>query len=981
MVDNKNTNVANNCNTETKYYNFGLNFDYCDMSLDDVLATQYQNISSGNGGNSNKAVNEVTISKNANNHIILTTSAPTNVDVHVSLSVNGTTYNFTIPENSEILDTNIILTESYATISNIGFTSDDEIYQYKAKNEIDDGIYKLTYKLDDANIYKTYNIQCGSNIITPNNPTKIGYTFVKWSGTFTTMPNEDVIRVAEWNVNKYTLLISDSTSSTTINNVNYGSTLETVIPTEFKDRTGYKRTSSYTGVTMPASNLSITLTYTPLNYNVSFYHENNTTLLQSKNYSYGSMPIYNGTTPTKRDENNIGYEYTFLGWQPNIESVSGQTRYVAKFSEKKDRRYTVYFNVNGVIRETYTNVKYSQISSDLFNMSTTDVLSLLDISNEEVVKFSATTSDLSYQTTNSAYTFNKWSSVVWDTTKMTATYTALFDSETRKYTVSFYSDNVLLKQIQVPYNSVAKYEGATPTKAQDERNVYTFSGWYPLIGKITEDTRFNAVYNTKLRQYLVKFLNYDGTLLKENYLEYGITPSYNLTPNKPSTESKTYTFTGWDYELESVIADVTYTAQYRENDREYEIIFKNGNNNPILIVNKKYGTLPMYSGETPTKTNTAQYTYTFANSWTPEITNVNENKVYTANFTATINKYYVTFVQDDDTVILSTQYEYGETPTCSDPTKDSTVRYFYTFIGWDKEITPVVGTTTYKAIYQANEIQYLVQFINKDVNGSILNTLYSEYAPYGKIVKYPYATPTIDNPGYTYQLYGWDPTIVSITGNTNYYTNYWRTPKTFTYKFTANGVTVTKDITYNDIEGNYPDDSLFNTPDEYTIEWVPNYTNSNMPAQNTSLNGNIVPKDIKIYVAPVISTGIDSFTSIANTTMIECSTSTATDFNISIPVTNDLLDDDATDAELTTWKDNHTYYLSIFIPSDKSSLATLFNAANSVVSITQIGTTTYSGKTFNIYKTELGTPYSGQQIDTTTGEQSAKVVPFKITFA
>jgi len=53
--------------------------------------------------------------------------------------------------------------------------------------------------------------------------------------------------------------------------------------------------------------------------------------------------------------------------------------------------------------------------------------------------------------------------------------------------------------------------------------------------------------------------------------------------------------------------------------------------------------LPTYTGSTPTRPKTAQYTYIFSNSWLPAVTAVTTGATYTALFNLTVNEYTITW--------------------------------------------------------------------------------------------------------------------------------------------------------------------------------------------------------------------------------------------------------------------------------------------------------------------------------------------------
>ena len=117
-----------------------------------------------------------------------------------------------------------------------------------------------------------------------------------------------------------------------------------------------------------------------------------------------------------------------------------------------------------------------------------------------------------------------------------------------------------------------------------------------------------------------------------------------------------------------------------------------------------YGEMPVYTSATPTRESDAQYTYTFT-GWSPELSMVTGTASYYAQYEATLNQYEVTFLNWDGSVLQSTMVNYGELPAyeAATPTKPEDEHYFYTFFGWEPEITIVISEAKYTAIYEAVE--------------------------------------------------------------------------------------------------------------------------------------------------------------------------------------------------------------------------------------------------------------------------------------
>lgn len=137
------------------------------------------------------------------------------------------------------------------------------------------------------------------------------------------------------------------------------------------------------------------------------------------------------------------------------------------------------------------------------------------------------------------------------------------------------------------------------------------------------------------------------------------------------------------------------------------VTFRNYDNTVLQKDTLTYGSLPVYRGDTPAKEATAQYTYIFK-GWTPAIIPATEDAVYTATYDSIVNKYVITFCNENNTVLQTDTLEYGATPSYrgDTPVKEATTMYTYIFSGWLPELSPVTSNATYTAVFDAVERIY-----------------------------------------------------------------------------------------------------------------------------------------------------------------------------------------------------------------------------------------------------------------------------------
>lgn len=196
------------------------------------------------------------------------------------------------------------------------------------------------------------------------------------------------------------------------------------------------------------------------------------------------------------------------------------------------------------------------------------------------------------------------------------------------------------------------------------------------------------------------------------------------------------------------------------------------------------GATPSYSGETPTKPVTAGYAYTFI-GWTPEITAVTGDAIYTAEFDSVVNQYTITFNNYDGTELQSGKLDYGAMPAYNGetPMKPATAQYTYSFKGWKPEVVAVTGDAVYTAEFDSVVNQYTITFNNYDGT-----ELQSGKLDYGAMPAYNGEEPVkLATAQYTYSFKGWKPEVVAVTGDAVYTADFDSIVNEYDVTFHANG--------------------------------------------------------------------------------------------------------------------------------------------------------------------------------------------------
>ena len=105
-----------------------------------------------------------------------------------------------------------------------------------------------------------------------------------------------------------------------------------------------------------------------------------------------------------------------------------------------------------------------------------------------------------------------------------------------------------------------EYGSAAQSPAPGNRVDYSYAGWDYPIDYITEEMTVTAQYSNENTRRVV-FENWDGTFLKQQHVDYGLAASepYSL-PRRAG-----YTFTNWDGVFNHLIENITITAEFKIN--------------------------------------------------------------------------------------------------------------------------------------------------------------------------------------------------------------------------------------------------------------------------------------------------------------------------------------------------------------------------------------------------------------------------------
>lgn len=236
--------------------------------------------------------------------------------------------------------------------------------------------------------------------------------------------------------------------------------------------------------TMPAvatGNVLITAEFEELpKYTVTWKNEDGTTLETDNDVAEGTTPTYDGTTPTKANDDY--HSYNFSGWtdgtntygaSDTLPAVTGDVTYTAKYTVFT-KQFTVFVKTTTGKTITANGVSGDTTVAELKDMVVEEsgipaaeqrlIFAGKEMENEK------TLADYRIQRESTLHVVGKSYTITWKN-----------------------DDGTVIDTTSVAYGTTPTYDGETPYKADGANCIYTFSGWTDGTNTYGKDETLPAV--------------------------------------------------------------------------------------------------------------------------------------------------------------------------------------------------------------------------------------------------------------------------------------------------------------------------------------------------------------------------------------------------------------------------------------------------------------------------------------------------------
>lgn len=524
--------------------------------------------------------------------------------------------------------------------------------------------YKIDLMVDGA-LYKTLAFDFGAEVsVEVEEPKKEGYAFAGWGDEFPkTMPAENLIYNAQWNVNQYRYVVYTTESDSLVDIHDFGASLEP-LGTQLRPGYTFKGWDVEQPATMPAYNLTIHALWEINQYNLNLLVDGE--IYKTFSFDYNAPVELEYETPKKEG-------HTFVKWNGEIPEVM-PAKDVELEAEWSVNEY-MFIVVNNPTDLTMNDTFYYEYGKKI----------------EEIVVPERV-----------GHTFVGWDKEIPET--MPAQNLILQSQwKVNVYTLNFYSEGALYLKQTYEYGATIEYE-SVPNPI---RTGYFFLGWD--LDKPTtmpaKDVKLTARWSLNAHELiLVTDVNNPSTN-DTLYYDFGASIEPIADPEKEG-----YTFLGWDVKIPSTMPDNSLVITAKWSINNYTL---------TTLVNCVPTTYTYTFGDEVSIADPSVEGYEFK-GWNPVIPSTMPGKNVLVIADMQILQYnFITKVDDDSDTI---QYNFNEAiATPEVPTKEG-----HTFKGWSSAIpaTMPAEDVIISALWETNS--YKVYFVSDEDTLQTVSYKYGE---------------------------------------------------------------------------------------------------------------------------------------------------------------------------------------------------------------------------------------------------------------
>ncbi len=419
-------------------------------------------------------------------------------------------------------------------------------------------------------------------------------------------------------------------------------------------------TGEWEDYTLTKGDITVNAVYTTVEYKITFMAEGE--IVDAITYTVEDKDIVEPAVPEKDDYNGIWENYTLTTGDVTVEAVYTPVE------------YSVIFKADG---KEVGIVKYTVEDKDIVEPSVPTKVGYIGVWEEYVVTRGDITVNAKYTPIEYTVTFMdgdiEVGSDIYTVEDKEINVPAVpqktgYISKWEKYTLTTGNVVINAKHEAIQYNIVYQntkdatnhnpetYTIESSTLQLHELNAdgYKFVGWYCDGEKITEIPQGSTGDLTLTAEWdiITYTITYNYDIEKGDYAandsnktQYTVEDEIDLKGLESKTEG--YTFIGWEDESTGKIVekiekgsfgDKVLTAVFETTT--FTVTWKNYDGAILKTdANVEYNTLPVYTGETPTRERDTQYTYTFI-GWMPAVEKVTEDVTYVAQFEAASSSTY-----------------------------------------------------------------------------------------------------------------------------------------------------------------------------------------------------------------------------------------------------------------------------------------------------------------------------------------------------